>query len=345
MLDDMKDFNSDALRKLILANSTGHAENSVSYIFTCPHPNCGRARKFYVRKKDGRSICFRCSEENRFKGDATWALYHLFNIPRSESAAQVYGEEVFANGSHLEYEIIDFYGDDEDDEEIIVLLPRRQWPLDTFEILDERSEKARNYLLRRGISPELADKYDVRWDPTSQRVLFPVMTNGVLRGWQGRFIHETKSIDERGRIWEIPKILSTDGLAGKSLFMFQDNIASSPHVVLCEGPFDAIKADSIGGNVASMGKGVSDKQIEILLESSAKRIYLALDRDADTDTMRIVEKLSESKEVYELAIPDHREDLGACTLEEAFLAFQNASPIRPSKLLLHVELPAWMRAT
>lgn len=307
----------------------------MSFIFTCP--KCSKTRKFYVRKSDGRSICFRC--EN-FRGDGAWALYQLFGVPFSEGRQILYGELPFERGSALDFEIVDHYGEDDEEEFVRDLPSPRQWPL-TAVTVEHAPPKAVEYLASRGVSIDLADRYDIRWDGTQQRILFPVVVEGELLGWQGRFIHPTTVYTDRRKI-EIPKVVSTEGLAGGRVLMFQDRLASADVAVLAEGPFDAIKADLVGGNVASMGKGVSAVQLQTIADAKVKRLYVALDRDATEDTMRVVREMAPKMETYLLEPPPHRSDLGDCTVEEVVQAVEEAEPIRPSRLLLHLEMPKWM---
>jgi DNA primase len=184
------------------------------------------------------------------------------------------------------------------------------------------------YLERRGVPLEVARQYGIGFHPAEQRVLIPVVVEGVLRGWQGRYIHATEMVGDAGRIIRIPKVM-TMGKLGKECFMFQDRLRGSGHAVLTEGPFDALKCHLVGGNVASMGKDVSPRQLDIIVRAGVKKLYVGLDRDAAKEVGRIVRDLLGVLELYRLVPPPHREDLGDCTMEEVAQQFANAEEMGP----------------
>lgn len=330
----MTGFQPEVLRDIIASNTT-IVENSRSYLFTCPR--CNKSKKLYIRKSDGIFRCWRCAEVDGFKGKAEWALYELFGIHPSVTRPLLYGETAEApEGMVLHIDLLDWYGD-EDEEPVYCTLPAIEWPLNTYGPNDKRFAKAQGYLDSRGITKEVAVKYDIHWSPKEQRVLIPVVVDGLLRGWQGRYIHPSVWYTDDGEKKEVPKILSTDGLFGGGTFMFQDNLIGSDHIVLCEGPFDALKADLCGGNVASMGKGVNDRQLAFLRESGASKLYLALDPDAADDISRVARSMDEM-ELFLMTPPSAGKDFGDCTPEEVLESYKRAERISPTRLFFHLDL-------
>jgi hypothetical protein len=122
----------------------------------------------------------------------------------------------------------------------------------------------------------------------------------------------------------------TVGKLGKECFMFQDRLQGSKHAVLTEGPFDALKGHLVGGNVASMGKDVSARQLDIIVRSGVRALYVGLDRDAAKEVGRIVRDLHGTLDLYRLLPPPHRDDLGECTMEEVAHQFHTAEPMGPA---------------
>lgn len=146
-------------------------------------------------------------------------------------------------------------------------------------------------------------------------------------GWQGRYVRDNKFIDRvTGKEIVIPKMLTSLGLKKDQVLMFQDRLKNSNHCILAEGAISTIKAHKCGGNVASMGKAVSDKQLEIIV-SKVKRLYLALDPDATTEIDSICRKLYGRIELYHLPPPNNKEDLGEATEEEVLESFYKAKPM------------------
>jgi DNA primase len=120
--------------------------------------------------------------------------------------------------------------------------------------------------------------------------------------------------------------------------MFQDNLINSPHAIICEGPVDALKCHLIGGAVATMGKNVSKRQIEIINNSGVGRVYVALDPDAVTEIKHLLQAFPD-KETHLLQPPPDKKDLGECSLEEVRDLFQRARPWDKGSLLTSLKSP------
>lgn len=106
---------------------------------------------------------------------------------------------------------------------------------------------------------------------TSDSLVFPVQFNKEFVGWQCRFIPGTNHGDnmQKMRYFHVfPK--------GNYLFNF-DAAKKHDTVVLVEGAKKALKADNA---VASLGKGISDTQIQLLQEW--KSIAIMLDGEDTT---------------------------------------------------------------
>jgi hypothetical protein len=111
--------------------------------------------------------------------------------------------------------------------------------------------------------------------------------------------------------------------------MYQDRLRGLAHGIMVEGPMDAIKCHLCQGNTATMGKGVSERQLDIYLSYGLRRLYLGLDPDAAEDTMRLVRELSRHQDLqlYRLEPPPGRDDLGDATPEEVLEQFRSAERI------------------
>lgn len=334
------DFDPDVLRKVIDALGLEKREGSVSYIFTCPR--CSKARKLYIRKRDGRFICFRCGPETGFQGRPEYALAELSGRSVAEIQNMLYGEERLEEGSYIQLTIRDFLGIDEEVEEIEPDHPGLEWPPWHYTPSDPQFAAGLKYLESRGISRELAEEYGIRYNPVERRVVFPMFVNGVLRGWQSRYIGNTQIEYEDGTVKEIPKAITYRPKSSESFVMFQDRLSGSKHCVLTEGPVDAIKMHLCGGNVAALGKGVTPAQLATIAQYGIRKLYIGFDPDAANDIMRVAKEMWEY-ELYRIHVPSGRQDLGDCTLEEGFQAFQEAERITPTTLFIYTKAPAWMR--
>jgi hypothetical protein len=341
-------YSHAALERLIENSGLSFRKRPSSYVFDCPR--CGGEDKLYIRRNppDGKFVCWVCGEEERdgrrFKGRPEWALTILLAKPVREIQDLLYGgHREYEDGERLTVELklppqyaeydtvpVDEFQD----------LKERCWDPDMVGLGSPAFLPGAMYLAKRGIGPSLIQKYDLRYHPPTSRVIIPVKVDGRLLGWQGRYIYEDKILKDDGTEIDLIKVISTKGLSGGQVVMFQDNLKGAEHGVLAEGPFDAMKLDMCGGNVAAMGKGVKQGQLKVLLRSGIKRLYMALDRDAAVETTRIVYELSGSGiETYLMVPPEHRGDFGDCTPEETLQQFKAAEPITPSRLLVYLKLP------
>lgn len=296
---------------------------SVSFILTCPI--CSK-NKLYVRKQDGRSICFHCQDD--MKGWADRVLARVLNVPWQELAEVLYGVKATAGTGLFDVDIFDYYPEDfglETDSEILDL-PEVYWPWHAYTLEHPMAEPGVEYLTRRGVSIPLAMRYDIRYLSQERRVGFPVTQEGRMVGYQARTIlADTKA----------PKMLTVGKVGGKAL-MFDQNL-NPDYAILAEGPFDALKCCLLKGWVASMGKGVTEQQIRLILKHAPKRLYLALDPDAASEVTRLIKTAGQQTELYKLdPLPGYK-DLGEMTPQEVEYAWENSRPIAPGQLFVFLK--------
>ena len=63
----------------------------------------------------------------------------------------------------------------------------------------------------------------------------------------------------------------------------------------------------------------------MLLETSAKEVYVGLDKDAADEVHDLAEALSPSKRVFRMMPPDHRKDFGECSEQEVLESIGQAT--------------------
>ena len=332
-----------ALVDLLRSEGLDFTNGQRSWVLDCPE--CGK-HKWAIRKTDGYSKCYRCDAD--FRGFADYTLSVVLKRPKAELAKLLYGVIITTEVVDEQPESqrwVDHWSEmDDEDVEVVEV---RSWPPEVLRSPDHRELDSElgapglAYLESRGVSLAVAKEYGVRFDPVQERVIFPIVIEGVLRGWQGRLIRTIKYTDKKGREREVPKAHTdiTEGWGGKVL-MFHDRLKKVRHGIITEGPFDALKCHLCGGNTATMGKGVSTEQLDIYVRHfGLRRLYLGLDEDAAEDMMRIARELTWYKdmEVFHLATPPGREDLGAATMEEVLDAFRAARPIAPGQSFRYIQ--------
>lgn len=323
------------LYQIIKESGVAYVQNSQSYIFTCP--KCEKKKKLYISKASGNFICFFCTETENYKGRPEYALSDLLGVPVRVLRAQLYGEGDVPVEVHLDFQLIDFFGDEDEEDPDAEQIPLVHWPHDFLEIDDPKALRGREYLRGRGVAPSMAARYGIRYSPLQERVVFPVADGEKLYGWQARATKPTRFVDGLGRTRDIPKILSSTGIPRAKTLMFSDRLRGSEHAVLCEGPVDALKAHYCGGNVAAMGKAVTPGQVQLLINGGVKRLYLALDPDASNEMQRLMRDHFDDFELYEMrAKGGGKADLGAMSYEDVFELFLDARRLPPGHLFSYL---------
>lgn len=339
-------IDSKILHQLVENSGLRFKRTYTSWIFTCP--KCNKPGKLYLRKKDGRFICFSgsCTREGFSGKRPEFALSPLLKTSIRDLQSMLYG----LGPTTPIYMPEQAFFDDDDDDEMIELTP--EWlelprPLHHYSLDHKFAAKGIEYLRTRGIDVGLAQKYGIRFSPTENRVIFPVIMDDMLVGWQGRWIGPTSTLGPDGNMIHIEKIKSSPSLPKERAVMFQHNLTDSPHVVLCEGPVDAIKADLCGGNVATMGKAVSPGQIQIVMDGweelarknrteLKRRFYSGLDPDAADEVGKLVSELESDAECFQLEPPDDK-DLGALSCGEVYDLFRSARKVSSATLFIFLQ--------
>jgi DNA primase len=190
------------------------------------------------------------------------------------------------------------------------------------------SEKARRYLLSRGVDEQLSEKFRIKYCPynltigdkvfkTANRVLFPIYNiDGKLTSWVARSIYSNV----------VPKYLFPIGFKSAEHLYNINNITDDNYIILCEGVFDVIGwvRAGIDNAVASFGKKFSDEQLKILLKLKKDNLFIAFDSDAKKEKYELGMKL---KDYFNVRIVDFdgkdSDELPKSTLNNCLL---NARP-------------------
>jgi hypothetical protein len=342
-----KPLRLDALRALIENSGLDfNDKNKKSWVFDCP--KCGKDERLYLRRRDGRFVCWYCRDktDEGFEGAPEYALSLLLKKSVADIQDILYGPDFKATPRldlRFTYTARRYALENEEDEEDFELLPEVKgpegvsFPLDYYPIDDPRAARGLKYLQGRGVTPQRAQEYGLQYDAPRRRVVFPVVTQGLLVGWQARTTGSTMWVDDKGEVHTIPKILTTmvEGMRDNVL-MFEPRLVGSPHAVLSEGPVDALKLHLCGGNVCSMGKSVSEGQLLRLKAHGIKRLYLAQDPDASDETALLVRRYHEDFEMFYLTPQGTGfEDFGAMSEEGAFECFKQAEKVHPKRIFLY----------
>lgn len=324
------------IRALLQEAGVSFKQNSKSFIMSCPR--CSKKDKLYIRRNDGKFVCWYCREIDGFQGHPEYALTELCGLPMREVRKQLYGDESSRPAMlFLDLNMSDFE-DDEDFMDLPTLLKPTAWPLDFFPLDNPSCAAGVAYLESRGIPQSVAMEYGIRFWPAKQRVVFPVQHQGNLYGWQERLISNDKPYwdPRRNRLVEPLKVITSLDLARDRTLMFMDRLDGSRHCILTEGPVDALKAHLCGGNTASMGKAVTMAQLQLIRNSGVEKLYLGLDPDAYLEINRI-RKIMTDVVLFDLRPPAPFKDLGEMSMEAVEHLFKSAPELHPADVVIYLK--------
>lgn len=333
---------AEALKNVIKSSGVPHKENHVSYKFTCPM--CKRPEKLYIRKRDGRYVCWYCRSINKTQGrNPEFILATMIGSTPRELQEQLY-KGSWVDSSPL---LLDIHLDGDDEEEFLYEEPLVDAASVTYDhdyhpIDAPAAARGLAYLEGRGIPLEVAKAYKLRYCPRKRSVSFPVEYEGILYGYQDRLIIDNEWFDEEaGEMRSVPKIRSRKSVDDRSwrdrTVMFMDRLkdVAFDHAVVCEGPIDAIKAHLCGGNVALMGKSFSPGQVDLLRRLGVGKVYLGLDPDAAEEMSQLVHDLSDVQ-CYLMEVPQGKLDLGAMTFDEVHELYKSSRRVDSTRLFIHL---------
>ena len=138
---------------------------------------------------------------------------------------------------------------------------------------------ALSYLYKRDITDEDILKYDIGYCDSglySNRIIIPSYdSDGKLNFFVGRNFYNGKM--------KYRNSTTTKDIVGFDLFINWDE-----PIILCEGVFDAMAFKR--NAIPLFGKTVMDTLMKKIIESRVKTLYLALDKDAIDDAVKITEQ-------------------------------------------------------
>lgn len=332
-----------AFESLVKNSGLGFKTTTSSYVFSCPR--CKKPDKLWLYRNASAFICFSCAESG-FKGRVELALAELLGRPEAEIVGIIKPspDAIDLDGVGLIIDIRDDDDDNDEDEEAAGLnlanAPDLEWPTDSVELDSPKAARGVEYLLSRGVSVEIAMQYDIRYDAKYRSIQCPVYHLDRLLGWQSRATGalEYQVVAEDGSvvIKKRPKIMSTKNMPRDKVLMFQNRMIGSKHAVLCEGPFDALKCHFVGGNVASMGKSVSDGQLLRIKSYGVSVVYLGLDPDARSSIPHLTRRIhAMDMEVRVVDVAPYK-DLGEMTMTQATDAVMSARIAQESDVYINV---------
>lgn len=225
-----------------------------------------------------------------------------------------------------------------------VSLEEIAWPAGVDLVTPHASQHARawQYLAYRGVSVEQALDWRLGFGRTGRLkdyLVFPVHLKGKLVYWQARATWDPPVglTPEGKKVWlrETNYRKTLNPVADAHLYhatasdvlLNWDRASTSEHVVICEGPIDAIKVGAHA--VALLGKYATPGKLTLLKNCRAGRYTVYLDRGDEerVQAEKLATELSQWAPVF-MATPPLGRDAGALSSTENAEVVRRAVPFR-----------------
>lgn len=300
------------LRKVLNQYNVQFVENE-SHIILKKCPTCGGRNKFMIDRSSKKWVCFKCVETDNFankhgRGNLLTLMRDVMNLSREEIQA------IVKDGEAIHFTDPDMFFREsmveKPQEKLLqqIVLPSSFFKMDATPESVRLFPQAYKYTLNRHIQdPRIYRAFDLRFDPTRMRVIFPIYLDAMtIVGWQGRDITDRWKQDHPrcsnidcplkskyyfigeevapincpgcGEVLEkahYPKSHNSSNFPKSNLFFNQHAVDWSKPVAIVEGPFDCINTPN---SIGMLGKTISREQLNIIIQR-AKDIILYLDGD------------------------------------------------------------------
>jgi hypothetical protein len=308
---------------------------SQEYMLNCPLCGGHNLRWNPTRGQGmGGWVCWNC----KTSGNTLYLVQLFERVALEDAIAYVMGEY---NGGDAQLELTDIARMPEvqvSQMPKLQRLPTMHWPSASVDARYHPSVRA--YLHGRGVDDAMIEQWQIRAGTRGREknhVIFPVFMDGGLVYWQARAAWDPPPhlTPEQKKAWvkatryrkTLNPINAMPGIpratAGEVLFNY-DRASRAGHVVICEGPVDAIKVGPHA--VALLGKG-TDTKVARLRRMGARRYTVYLDRGEEerAKAEQIAADLAGWAEVY-IATPPARHDPGSLTPEQNANVVERAEP-------------------
>lgn len=162
-------------------------------------------------------------------------------------------------------------------------------------------DKYMEYMLDRGFSPEVLDKFEVGWDKISERISIPIRNEqGQLVGFKARALEGQPRYIVLGG----PEYGFNPYQTKKVLFGI-DKAEIKNEIIVCEGELNAIALHQHGytNSVGISGKIISDEQAELIKKYGQKVVLIF---DEVEDAINNAKKIRST--IPTAIIPEHDKD-------------------------------------
>ena len=273
--------------------------SGATHYAVCPF-HCEKTASLAVQSDDNFFHCFGCGRSGNIY---TWIQLteHLTFDQAVQKVANITNSDI---NDYIESESMSFY-------KLLNRLNNKKRIMVERTILDIDTDYNQKYKdeipqewIDEGISAETMKKYEIRIDPYSNRIVYPVRdANFQMIGVKGRT--RFKDYKELGimKYMNYNKLKILDYLTG--MMQAADAVKKSGEIIIVEGLKSVMKLDQWGFHnvVSAETSTLNEYQIELLIKMQVKNVVIAFDKDVKLkkiqDCVKLLKKFTNVYVVYD----------------------------------------------
>lgn len=321
------DFRVDVIEFLELMNVKNISVRGDEAMFSCPFPGHKHGDtnpSASMNINNTAWLCFGCQR----RGNAATFLAELEEC--SVFVARKWLREYFGGGFRepihsLSAEINEMFTAENPDLVDVINPPIDEsymepfsvdWQMVASNLSDARSFAGLTYMLDRGFSAEILEKYEIGYDMVDERAVMTVRDlDGALIGFKGRAVR--KEQQPRYRVYGRPRFPFKPYSTGEVVYLANKTRDIGGDIIVCEGELNALKMHEFGYvNAVGISGATFTKTHADIIAKIADRAILFFDSDEPgvEGAVRAADLLVSRIPV--LVVPPHDKDAADSTKEE-----------------------------
>lgn len=273
--------------------------SGATHYAVCPF-HCEKTASLAVQSDDNFFHCFGCGRSGNIY---TWIQLteHLTFDQAVQKVANITNSDI---NDYVESESMSFY-------KLLNRLNNKKRTMVERTILDIDTDYNQKYKdeipqewLDEGISAETMKKYEIRIDPYSNRIVYPVRdANFQMVGVKGRTRFKDYKALGIMKYMNYNKLKILDYFTG--MMQAADDVKKSGEIIIVEGLKSVMKLDQWGFHnvVSAETSTLNEYQIELLIKMQVKNVVIAFDKDVKLkkiqDCVKLLKKFTNVYVVYD----------------------------------------------
>lgn len=314
-------------------------------------PFCDTEKKKLYISPEGRFICFVCST----KGNSVYSFVSQYydcsfaeakDILKDQGLAENYQSVEPTDHFDLLYQLVQL-----SKKEKTVEKTTPQFPSNTKLLMDNLNNPEAypyfSYLHRRGITLQQIEQFKIRYlvqgkvKRANKNDL--IITHSIIfytYNQHNQSVYwSTRSIDPNPYVKSLNAMADNTEISRKDIIYNMNHINQHSKMVICEGIFNAITCTNEAyTGIATLGKAITDNQINLMIKLNPKAYYIFLDNDAKAQELKLARRLFDNgvdySRIYLVKNPYGNQDANDLGMLKTKQLLDQAKPITLRDMIL-----------